>query len=142
MDKELILTKSRDFIGSNTVSINDEFAYKKRIKEFPYVNRITSKISNKSTRVYLNKYFLDTYDYLIHLREIVKRGGKIIIVIGDSNSENVSIPTSSLIWKMAKEAKLELIDIYKYPIRNKRMNYIRRNGANIKAEKILVFRRG
>ena len=140
-NKDEIVEKSKLFVGSNTISMREESKLNEDINKIPYVNKTTGQLKNRNTRVFINKYFLDTREYLSGLSAILQNKGNIIIVIGDSVSEQVTIPTGEIILKIAKDIDLKVEKIYKYPIRNKRMNYIRRNGANIKTEKILLLHR-
>jgi hypothetical protein len=49
-------------------------------------------------------------------------------------------PTSQLIQELAPHS-LTLNEILWYPLENRYMSYARRNGANIKLERVLVFHR-
>lgn len=137
--RKKILEESRKFIGSTTVLISEMQDVSLHLKKIPEVENILEKINDKKKRFVLGKYFLDTYNYLQKFTSVINKGGNIIIVIGDSMSKGIRIPTSDLIKYIARKIGYQIKEIYTYPIKNKRMNYTRRNDANIKTEKVLVL---
>ena len=69
----------------------------------------------------------------------VKKGGRIVVVIGNGRVGGEVIPTGRL---LAEEFSgfATLKQIITYPLRNRYMTYRRRNQANIEQEQILLFR--
>jgi methylase of polypeptide subunit release factors len=69
----------------------------------------------------------------------VKKGGSIVVVIGDGRVVGDVVPTGRL---LAEEfsAFAELTQVITYPLRNRYMTYKRRNQASIEKDRILVFR--
>jgi hypothetical protein len=139
LEKNDIVEKSKAFIGSTSVSIREEPIVIKKIKKLKKVHQYTKKIHDRIIRFHVNKYFVDTRDYLSNLYTLLPENGKLTIVIGDSVAGGVRIPTGELIHSIANKAGFSCEKTYIYPIKNKRMNYTRRNNANIKTEKILFF---
>ncbi len=141
LEKNEIVEKSRAFIGSTSVSTREEPIVNEEIKKLKKVHQNTKKIHDRITRFHVNKYFVDTRDYLSSLNNLLPKNGKLTIVIGDSVGGGVKIPTGELILSLANNTGFSCDKTYIYPIKNKRMNYTRRNSANIKTEKILFFRK-
>ena len=138
-ERRKILEESRKFIGSTTVLIETMQDVNLLVNKISEVESIIDKIKDRKKRFVLGKYFLDTYNYLQKFTSVINSGGNIIIVIGDSKSEGIQIPTGDLIQYIARKIGYQIKEIYTYPIKNKRMNYTRRNNANIKTEKVLVL---
>lgn len=134
-----IVDESRKFLGNTNILLSGEEKIINEAKSLPGVNRTISNIKNKKRKVCIAKYFIDTNKYLTNFLSIIETNGLVIIVIGDSKSEGIPIPTGDIILKMAKNIGYSIKDVFDYPIKNRRMNYTRRNGANIKTEKILVL---
>lgn len=74
------------------------------------------------------------------LLELVKKGGNVVLVVGDSQIQKETFPTGQLIAELAPR-QLQLEEVLWYPLENRYMSYSRHNGANIKIEQVLVFRR-
>lgn len=84
-------------------------------------------------------YFSSMKDIFFAAATRVKRGGRIVIVIGNGRMDGDVIRTGSILAEeIAPVAVLK--EIIKYPLRNRYMTYERRNQANIDQEQILVFR--
>jgi DNA modification methylase len=88
----------------------------------------------------LRHYAVSMARALDSMLEVTRPGGKVIIVIGDSRIQEEIFPTGKLIQELAPH-RLELSDVLWYPLENRYMSYKRRNGANIKLERVLVFNR-
>ena len=134
-----ILIKSRDFIGSANVLMQNEDRISNDLKPLKEIMLRINMIKDRKKRLLIGKYFVDTNNYLSQFTYLLQNKGRVIIVVGDSINKDGIIPTSDLILKIAKHIGYSIKDVYEYPIKNKRMNYTRRNGSNIASEKILVL---
>ena len=130
----------KNIIEKNPDLINTENEVNAKLKKLSEVMESIDKITDRKKRFVIGKYFLDTYNYLLKFTSILQKDGNIIIIIGDSMSEMIQIPTRDLILNIASKIGYQIEESYIYLIKNKRMNYTRRNDANIKTEKILVLR--
>ena len=138
-NNEEILKKSRDFIGSSSVLKSNEDRIYTDLKPFTEVMQTINAIKDRRKKILIAKYFVDTNNYLSQFTYLLQNKGYVIIVVGDSTNKEGIIPTSNLILKIAQNIGYSIRDVYEYPIKNKRMNYTRRNEANISAEKILLL---
>lgn len=138
-DRNRILEESRRFLGNTNVLISEEKEINEALDKLFQVEKVLDTIDSRKKRAVIGKYFMETNNYLKKLQTMFDGQGKIIIVVGDSKSAHQSIPTNNLILNMAINQGYLLENVFEYPIKNKRMNYTRRNDANIKTEKILVL---
>jgi hypothetical protein len=72
--------------------------------------------------------------------EVVRPGGRVIVVVGDSQIRGQPFSTGKLIGELAPK-QLALGNVLWYPIENRYMSYSRQNGASIKMEQVLCFQR-
>lgn len=139
LNHEEISARSKNYLGNVQVLLADEENITRYLAKHQDIASIINKVSNRKRRVCIAKYFVDTDRYLIKLSQLLKPNGRVVIVIGDSRSGDISIPTGDILLRLAERSGYSIDGVYEYPIRNKRMNYTKRNGANIKTEKILVL---
>ena len=85
-------------------------------------------------------YIISMKDTLDGLADIVKVGGPMVLVLGHSKWNGLSLPTSELFLELAGDS-FQLEDRLWYPVKNRYMSYSRHNGADINREYVLVFRR-
>ena len=85
-------------------------------------------------------YMVSMKDVYNQLAEVLQADGLAIFVLGHSKWNGMTLPTSDLFEELA-DGKFQIVDRLWYPIKNRYMSYGRRNGADIGAEHVLVFRR-
>ena len=85
-------------------------------------------------------YMVSMNDVFGQLAKVVRVGGLVVFVIGNSKWNGSELPTSELFMEITA-GSFDLIDKLWYPVKNRYMSYERRNGANIAEEFVLVLRR-
>ncbi len=85
-------------------------------------------------------YMISMKDTLVGLKDLVRFGGPVVLVLGHSKWNGISLPTSQLFVELAGDS-FQLEDKLWYPVKNRYMSYSRHNGADINREYVLVFRR-
>lgn len=88
----------------------------------------------------LRSYFGEMDRFLSSSAAILKRRRRCIVVVGDSVARGVQVPTHQIIGELGQRY-LDLELHFSYEIRNRYMQYFRRNGANIKRDHVLVFKK-
>lgn len=74
------------------------------------------------------------------LEQLLRNGGYLVLVVGNSQWNGETVPTGQLMMEVMPR-NLQLTDRYWYPLRNRHMSYGRRNGANIGEEFVLLFQK-
>jgi DNA methylase len=72
------------------------------------------------------------------LAQKVKRGGRVVFVVGHSRWKESTIDTSHLFSELS-QGHLRLLERRSYPVVNRYMSYKRHNGASIDEEFVLVY---
>ena len=85
-------------------------------------------------------YITSMKDVFQQLAEIVRKGGPVVFVLGNSQWNGNKLPTADLFLEIASDS-FDLEARLWYPVKNRYMSYGRRNGADIDQEFVLVFRR-
>ena len=85
-------------------------------------------------------YMVSMKDVFGQLAAVLRIDGLAIFVLGNSEWNGSKLPTSDLFVELAGNS-FHLLDRLWYPVKNRYMSYSRRNGANIDAEHVLIFRR-
>ncbi len=88
----------------------------------------------------IRHYFYSMRKVLAQFPKVVKDGGTVVCVIGDSRCCNVEIPTADFITDLAGD-HLRLKNRFSYAVRNHYMQYGLWNGDGIKQEHVLVLKR-
>ena len=135
------LTLLPKYIGRSTVRIRDPRLF--RVNELgPTATRWHGRIaasSRKRADAFLH-YVVSMADTFRQLDEAVRTNGKVVLVVGNSQWDGYEIPTTALLSELA-ERRFSLVEQSWYPLKNRYMSYGRRNGADIREEFVLVFRR-
>lgn len=76
---------------------------------------------------------------LREIGRITKSGTPVLVVVGHSTWNGLTIPTRLLFAEMANDFQLQ--ETLYYPVKNRYMSYSRHNKASIDEEYVLVFRR-
>lgn len=129
------------YIGRSDVSQRDPILRRHgelRPLSTAWYEKIAS-VSVKRANAFLH-YTISMEDALSQLAPLVRRGGIVALVIGNSKWNGHELPTADMFIEMAQE-HFTLTDTLWYPIRNRYMSYGRHNGANINKEYVLVFSR-
>jgi 16S rRNA G966 N2-methylase RsmD len=79
-------------------------------------------------------------DTFVRLSSALSLGHPAALVVGHSTWNGTEFPTSDLFEELAGKL-FTLQEVLSYPLKNRYMSYARRNGANIQAEHVMVFRR-
>jgi hypothetical protein len=98
----------------------------------------------------LSKYAMDMYSALSEMARILKPGGRLILVVGDSSSQGLFIRTSGIVRELARGLNLKLMKVRRRALPDNR-RYLpppdslgagRSLGNRMRAEVILKFDRG
>ncbi len=84
-------------------------------------------------------YFHSMHRFFAALRQVVRRKGTLVCVIGDSRCCKVRIPTADFIAEIAYD-NFRLVNRFSYAVRNQHMQYGLWNGDGIKQEHVLVLK--
>ncbi len=95
--------------------------------------------SPKRANAFLH-YIVSMNDTFHQLGHAVRADGKVVLVIGHSQWNGYEIPTTHLFSELAHRC-FSLVELLWYPLKNRYMSYGRRNGADIREEFVLVFKR-
>ena len=85
-------------------------------------------------------YMASTRLVFEQLERLLRTGGYLVLVIGNSQWDGKTVPTCQLMME-AMPGNLQLVDRYWYPLKNRHMSYGRRNGANIGEEFVLLIQK-
>ena len=85
-------------------------------------------------------YVLSMKDAFKQVEGSIRAGGPLVVVIGDSRSREIEVPTSDLFVELAGPSFC-FTERFWYPVKNRYMSYERNNGSGITKESVLVFRR-
>lgn len=129
------------YIGRATVRVRDPRL--RRAKELgPTASRWHGRIaalSRNRANAFLH-YVVSIADAFHQLGEAVRADGRVVLVVGHSQWNGYEIPTTALFSELA-DRQFSLVEQLWYPLKNRYMSYGRRNGADIREEFVLVFRR-
>jgi hypothetical protein len=140
MDQAERLKLKRLYIGQYQVS-SSMIDMAEAIDLDPRTERLALKIEDRNEQRgrAFRHYFSSMKEIFLAASYRVKKGGSIVVVIGNGRVGGDVIPTGKL---LAQEFSpfATLTRVITYPIRNRYMTYERRNQASIAQEQILVFR--
>jgi SAM-dependent methyltransferase len=106
----------------------------------PYVENLISQarhISAARERAAVH-YCASMQKALSQTSSVLKRHGRAIFVVGNSQWNGRRVKATRLLVELAKPA-FRLVGSFSYPSYNRYMSYTRHNGANINREYVLVF---
>ena len=98
-----------------------------------------NQVSRQRADAFLH-YIISMKDVFRQLHATLPPGGLLVLVIGHSQWNSTTLPTSELFAELAKDW-FQLTDRLWYPVKNRYMSYGRHNGADINQEYVLVFSR-
>ena len=127
------------YIGRSRVAAGSPYLGES-IEDLPYCRRIHSKMSSLSPNRAnsFKHYVVAMRRSLGNLAKMLRHGGKLVLVVGDSTWNDQVIRSSDVLYEVARD-DFVLSERYWYPIRNRHMSYSRHNGASIEKENVLVF---
>ena len=130
-----------NYIGRYSVRTRDPLL--ERLGELgPLTNRWYKRIRKaciKRANAFAH-YMVSMKDANGQLAEVLHADGLAIFVLGHSKWNGITLPTSDLFEEMV-DGTFQITERLWYPIKNRYMSYGRRNGADISAEHVLVFKR-
>jgi methylase of polypeptide subunit release factors len=140
MDLASRLELKRRYIGQYQVS-SSMVDHTDALDLDPSTERVALKIEdrNEQRARAFRHYFAAMKEIFSAASYRVRKGGEIVVVIGNGRVGGDVIPTGKLLSKEFSEFAT-LRQIITYPLRNRYMTYERRNQASIEREQILVFR--
>ena len=129
------------YIGRSTVRVRDP-----RLSRVAELGPIASQwhgrisVSSRKRADAFVHYVVSMADAFRQLDESVHPNGRVVLVVGNSQWNGYEIPTTALFSELA-DRRFSLVEQSWYPLKNRYMSYGRRNGADIREEFVLVFRR-
>ena len=137
---EDVTKHSKHYIGRYTAAagtlINDQGSDMLR-----YVLGSIEKLDHARAKA-VSTYFYEMKEAFQQMNLALRKGGIAAIVIGDSTSKGIRVPTSDIYIDLASKTSLSLKTSFSYVIRNRIMQFPRKNrGGTIDFEKILVFQK-
>jgi len=134
------IESSRDFFGS--VTPTQEML--ENLDEIPHPdirNLMADLESDGHERKanLLRKYFLDAYDWISEIREILPESGIFCLIIGPSTSYGRTIDTPNFLRDIAEKNGFEVIDRHDYLLKNNKMQYPT-DGETTDTESLIEFR--
>lgn len=89
------------------------------------------------------KYFLDMEHHFAQLSQVLKKGTKYIMVVGDSTVSDIFFNTSNYLVEIANRNNFSLLNRWGYKIKNRYMRFDRKGrGGIIEIDWVLVFEKG
>lgn len=133
------IESSRDFFGSVTPTQD----MLKNLDEVPHedVRELTATIESdghERKANLLRKYFLDSYDWVREVREILPEGGIFCLIVGPSTSYGQKVDTPNYLRDIAQEKGFDVIDRHDYLLKNNKMQYPT-DGATTETESLIEF---
>ena len=138
---ESTLRKNRKaYIGSEVSNaLNDNHIYVPQSKQLVEIINEISQVDVRRSKI-VAAYFEDMARNMISVREALKKGGRYVIVVGDSMIRNTPIPTAKILTDIAIQNGYEFELSFKYVIRDRYLHLPRGNrGGIIKYDEILVL---
>lgn len=106
----------------------------------PLVENI-SKVDSKRAGV-VSTYFEDMALNMLSVKDVLKQGGRYVIVVGDSNIRGQEIPTAKVLTEIAEQNGFTYELSFKYVIRDRYLHLPRGGrGGIIKFDEILVLKK-
>lgn len=87
------------------------------------------------------QYFQDMKQRLMDFCKYLPRGGRCIIVVGDSSTGGLKVPTAKALAWLGKEAGFRHVESRRYKIRNRVMQFPLTANSKIETEAIIVLRK-
>jgi len=114
-----IIDVKRKQIGTETVSHKEYHEIEETgIKK---LDKIIKKISKKDKkRAYIvQKFFVDMSKNMLEIKRLLKKNGRYVIVVGNSNIRGIEVPTNELLVEIAKNNGFSLDNMFSYVIKNR-----------------------
>ena len=131
---------SKHYIGRYMVSAKETISD----ENSPLLSSILDKLEKLDIRRAraISAYFQEMNVAFRQMSLALKKGGIAGVVIGDSTSKGLTIPTADIYLDLAAQNLLVLEKSFAYVIRNRIMQFARKNhGGKIDYEKILIFKK-
>lgn len=133
------LETSRKFFGSVTTRQKTL----RNLNEVPHeeVQGLTASIESdghERKANLLRKYFLDAYEWIEEIREVLPKGGVFCLIIGPSTSYGRTVNTPNFLRDIAEENGFEQMNRRDYLLKNNKMQYPT-EGATTETESLIEF---
>ena len=127
------------YIGRSTVTNSHPFLTEE-IEFGPAGMKMLSQLEAQSPQraKAFKHYAVSLKKFFTQMDCVVRKGGTIVVVIGNSKVKGSELPTVDLVAELGC-GQFDLIESTWYPLKDRYMSYSRRNGANIGIEHVLVF---
>lgn len=139
---ETLRINKRNYVGSEVKNIkNIEYQYINTSALLMEKLEIMNDIDKKRKTI-ISNYFEDMSINLKSVKDVLKKNGYYVLVVGDSNIRNVPIPTGKILSELAEKMGFTHELSFKYVIRDRYMHLPRgNNGGLIKYDEILVLKK-
>ncbi len=126
------------YIGTKQVPAS---VYSKRLcTDYESIDSLIDEIysRNKKYAYITAKFFLDMEKNVQNVREVLRRGGHYIIVIGNNNVSEVPVNSNEIIAEISENNGFKMSNFFAYKIRNRYMRFPRKGrGGLIKEDWII-----
>jgi len=86
------------------------------------------------------KYFLDMYNNMLSVKNLLKENGSYVIIVGNSRIRGIDVPTHQLLAEIAEKLGMVWKNYYNYSIKDHRLSIPRKNnGDKINIEHVMTF---
>lgn len=140
-DEELRKSR-RSYIGTETAqSFYDDYCYAVQSETLSPITEEIAKVDSKRSNI-VKTYFEDMAKNMSAVRQKLKKGGRYVIVAGDSNIRGQNIPTAKILTEIAEKNGYSFELSFKYVIRDRYLHLPRAGrGGIIKYDEVLVIRK-
>jgi len=130
---------SRDYFGSTTPRQNTlKDLPKVPHKEVRDLTEVIEKDGHERKANLLRKYFLDVYDWISEIREVLPRDGTFCLIVGPSTSYGRTVDTPRYLSDIASDEGFKIETRHDYLLKNNKMQYPT-EGETTDTESLIVF---
>lgn len=135
---------SRSFVGSTTVTkdrLPDGVPSEIDVPQLKEVVGHLSELDKRRKAALIIAYFMDSTRYIQQVANILQPGGKFMIVVGNSRTNGILIPTSEILLNIAVRQGFGIVNTFHYLIKNRIMQYPAAGAGVIPREWVIILER-
>jgi hypothetical protein len=135
---------SRNFIGSTTINGADLPKEIPPEVDTPQLRRVVKhleKLDKERKASHVIAYFARSARYIQQMREVLAPGGRFLIVVGNSRTNGVLIPTSEILLNVGIKNGFGIAGAFHYRIKDRIMQYPAAGAGVIPREWVLILER-
>ena len=141
ISNESLRELSREYVGTDRVSVKEEPEYTPEIKfAIPFIKKLKEK--NLRRGISLHKYLLDMSQITKECVRVLKKNHYFIYVIGDSTLGKNEFSSATALKKMSENEGMKLMKIHERPYYVRKMGYKRAaHSAITKSDVFLIMKK-